>query len=277
MKVLISADMEGATGVTWPADCQPGTEQWQRCRRMFTGDVNAAIAGLYDGGATSVVVNEAHATMRNLLLEELDERATMLTGRHKELSMVEGIDDPDVAGIAFIGYHAGAGTDGVLAHTYLANSITGVWANGKPASEGRLNALLAAELGVPVVLVTGDDRTCADAQGYAPAAHAVPVKQCVTRYSAVCNPPAVTGAAIRQAARRAVSLAGRQQPAREPEYRIDVEVDAAQLAQAASLVPGVQRTGDRTVAFITPTARDMLRCFKVVCTMISAAIEESYG
>jgi D-amino peptidase len=277
MKVLISADMEGATGVTWPADVQPGTEQWQRCRRMFTGDVNAAIAGLYDGGATGVLVNEAHATMRNLLLEELDERATMLTGRHKELSMVEGIDYPDVAGVVFLGYHAGAGTEGVLAHTYLANSITGVWANGKPASEGRLNALLAAELGVPVVLVTGDDRTCTDAQGYAPAAQSVPVKQCVTRYSAVCSPPAVTAAAIRQAARRAAGLAGRQPPAGEPEYRVDVEVDAAQLAQAASLVPGVQRTGDRTIAYISPTARDMLRCFKVVTTMISSAIEESYG
>jgi D-amino peptidase len=277
VKVLISADMEGATGVTWPADVQPGTEQWQRCRRMFTGDVNAAIAGLYDGGATGVLVNEAHATMRNLLLEELDERATMLTGRHKELSMVEGIDDPDVAGIAFLGYHAGAGTEGVLAHTYLANSITGVWANGKPASEGRLNALLAAELGVPVVLVTGDDRTCSDAEGYAPSAQAVTVKQCVTRYSAVCSPPAVTGAAIRQAARRAAALAGRQQPVREAEYRVDVEVDAAQLAQAASLVPGVQRTGDRTIAYISATARDMLRCFKVVTTMISAATEETYG
>ncbi len=277
MKVLISADMEGATGVTWPADVRPGTEQWQRCRRMFTGDVNAAIAGLYDGGATGVLVNEAHASMRNLLLEELDERATMLTGRHKELSMLEGIDDPDVAAVAFLGYHAGAGAEGVLAHTFLANSITGVWLNGKPASEGRLNSMVAAELGVPVVLVTGDDRTCADAQAYAPGAQAVPVKQCVSRYSAICSPPAVTGAAIRQAARRAAALAGRQPPSREPEYRVDIEVDAAQLALAASLVPGVQRTGDRTIAYLTPAARDMLRCFKVVCTMISAAIEESYG
>ena len=90
MKILISADMEGATGVTWPADVLPGSEQWQRCRRMFTSDVNAAIAGFHDGGADEVLVNEAHWTMRNLLLEELDERAQMLTGRHKDLSMVEG-------------------------------------------------------------------------------------------------------------------------------------------------------------------------------------------
>src|SRR5260370_1428147 len=112
MKILISADMEGARGATWPADVEPGTEQWQRCRRMFTSDVNAAIAGFFDAGATDVVVNEAHATMRNLLLEELDGRAAMLTGRHKDLGMVEGIQHPEGSGVAFVGYHAAAGTDG---------------------------------------------------------------------------------------------------------------------------------------------------------------------
>ena len=108
--------------------------------------------------------------MRNLLLERLDERAEMLTGRHKSLSMVEGVQHGDVDGIAFVGYHAGAGTEGVLAHTYLANSITGVWLNGVRASEGLLNAHVVAEYGVPVVLVTGDDLACEDALGYAPEA-----------------------------------------------------------------------------------------------------------
>ncbi len=212
MRVLISADMEGATGVTWPADVEPGTEQWQRCRRMFTSDVNAAIAGFFDGGAAEVLVNEAHATMRNLLLEELDRRAVLLTGRHKDLSMVEGIQDPAVGAVAFLGYHTAAGTEGVLAHTYLANSITSVRVNGETGSEGRLNALVAAEFGVPVVLVTGDDRTCADAAGYAPQALTVAVKDCVSRYAAVCRPPEQTAAAITAAAAQAFQLAGRRPP-----------------------------------------------------------------
>jgi D-amino peptidase len=277
MRILISADMEGATGVTWPADVMPGTEQWQRCRRMFTSDVNAAVAGFVEGGAAEVMINEAHSTMRNLLLEELDERAVMLTGRHKELSMVQGIEAEEVSAVAFLGYHAGAGTEGVLAHTYLANSITGVRVNGEAASEGRLNAYVAAELGVPVVLVTGDDRTCADAATYAPDAQKVAVKDCVSRYAAVCRPPAVTAAAIRSAAARAVKLAGRGAPAPAGELRVEVEVDAAQLAQAAAIVPGVSRTSARTVAYQSPTAIQMIRCFKVVCTMISAAIEDRFG
>jgi D-amino peptidase len=278
MRILISADMEGATGVTWPADCEPGTEQWQRCRRMFTSDVNAAVCGFFDGGAEHVLINEAHSTMRNLLLEELDERATMITGRHKNLTMVEGIDHPETTGVAFLGYHAGAGTDGVLAHTYLPNSITAVRVNGQPASEGRLNALVAAEYGVPVVLVTGDDRACADAEGYAPDARTVAVKDHVSRYAAECRPPAVTAAAIRSAAAGAAKLARRIPMADEDSgFQVEVEVDAAQLAMAAALVPTVEQTAERTAAYWSPTAREMIRCFKTVCTMISAAVEKSYG
>ncbi len=283
MRVLISADMEGATGVTWPADVQPGTEQWQRCRRMFTSDVNAAVAGFFNAGADEVLVTEAHATMRNVLLEELDRRAVMMTGRHKDLSMVEGIQHPAVGAVAFLGYHAAAGAEGVLAHTYLANSITSVRVNGQVGSEGRLNACLAAELGVPVVLVTGDDRACADAAGYAPQALTVAVKECVSRYAAICKPPQETAAAITAAAEQAGKLAGRrpQDAMREgtpPDgYTVDIEVDAAQLAQAAAIVPTVSRTGDRTVTYHSATAWDMLRCFKTVTTMIAAAVEENYG
>ncbi|WP_067970929.1 M55 family metallopeptidase [Nocardiopsis trehalosi] len=277
MKILISADMEGATGVTWPADVEPGTEQWQRCRAMFTSDVNGAIEGFYAGGATEVVVNEAHSTMRNLLLERLDDRAVMLTGRHKDLSMVEGVQHGDVDGLAFVGYHCGAGDEGVLAHTYLPNSITGVWLDGVPASEGRLNARVAAAYGTPVVLVTGDDRACADAAGYAPAARTAAVKDYVSRYAAVCRPPARTRADIAEAARAATALAGRTEPVRHGPLTVEIEVDAAQLAGAAALVPGVAQVAERRVRYTSPDAYEMIRCFKAVTTLIANAVEPLYG
>lgn len=277
MKILISADMEGATGVTWPADVLPGTPQWERCRRLFTSDVSAAVAGFFDGGADEVLINEAHWTMRNLLLEELDERAVMLTGKHKSLSMVEGVQHGDVDGIAFVGYHTGAGTEGVLAHTYLANSITGVWVDGVPASEGRLNSLVVAEYGVPVVLVTGDDRTCEDAKGYAPAARSVAVKDYVSRYAAVCRTPARTAADIRAAAQEAAVLAGRQEPVQAGPFTVELEFDAEHLVGAATVVPGVERSGVRRVAYTSPTMYEGIRCFKAVTTLVSAAVEEQYG
>ncbi|WP_371655557.1 MULTISPECIES: M55 family metallopeptidase [unclassified Streptomyces] len=277
MKILISADMEGATGVTWPADVLPGTPQWERCRALFTSDVNAAALGFFDGGADDVLINEAHWSMRNLLLERLDERVEMLTGRHKSLSMVEGVQHGDVDGIAFVGYHTGAGTEGVLAHTYLANSITGVWLNGARASEGLLNAHVVAEYGVPVVLVTGDDLTCADAEGYAPGARKVAVKDHVSRYAAVCRTPARTAADIRAAAKEAAGLAVRHDPVRGGPFTVELEFDAEHLTMAATVVPGAERTGERRVAYTSDTMYDGIRTFKAVTTIVSAAVEEQYG
>lgn len=267
--------MEGATGVTHTADVATGTEQWQRFRTLFTADVNACVAGLAAGGANGLLVNEAHSAQRNLLLENLDERASMLTGRHKPLSMMQGIDSgPD--GVVFLGYHAAAGEQGVLAHTYLPNSITRVWLDGVVASEGRLNAALAAEYGVPVLLVTGDDATCSDSEGYAPEAARVAVKECVSRYAAICLPPAETAASIARAAERAMSHAGRGQPT-VGAHRIDFEFDAAHLADAAAVIPTVEQTGVRTVGFDAATMTEAMKAFKIVTAIASGAIEGEYG
>jgi D-amino peptidase len=268
--------MEGATGVTWTADVAPGTEQWQRFRRMFTGDVNACVRGLCAGGATEVLVNEAHDSQRNLLLEELDGRASMLTGRHKPLSMMQGIDS-GVDGVVFLGYHAAAGAEGVLAHTYLGNSITGVWLDGvAETSEGRLNAALAAEYGVPVLLVTGDDRTTADARDYAPDAAGVAVKECVSRYAAICAVPQRTSEWIENAARTGMDRAGRGAPVAAA-HRIEIEFDATHLAAAAAVVPTVELLSPRRVGFDAATMTEAMQAFKVVTAIASGAIEGAYG
>jgi D-amino peptidase len=269
--------MEGATGVTWPADVEPGNAQWQRMRALLTGDVNAAVAGLCAGGADEVLVNDSHSTMRNLLIEQLDPHAAVLTGRHKTLSMVEGIQDSEVAGVVFLGYHVGAGADGVLAHTYLPNSITEVWLDGTLASEGRLNALVAEEFGVPVILVTGDDATCMDAADYAPDARSAAVKDHVSRYAAVCRPPSVTNVLIHARAREAVSLAGRRRAPEPRAHTVEVELDAAHLAEAATLIPGVERIDVRRVRYRSASAYEMIRCFKALTVVVSAAVESLYG
>ncbi|GLY50111.1 peptide ABC transporter substrate-binding protein [Lentzea sp. NBRC 102530] len=267
--------MEGATGVTWTGDVVPGTEQWQRFRRLFTADVNACVTGLEAGGAKQVVVNEAHSSQRNLLLEDLHHSARLLTGRHKPLSMMQGIDS-EVDGVVFLGYHTGAGARGVLSHTYLENSITGVWLDGVHASEGRLNAALAAEHGVPVLLVTGDDLTCADAAGYAPDAVTVAVKECVSRYAAVCLPPAVTSSHITEASLSSMSLAGRTAQSVAP-HRIEIEFDATHLADAAAIVPTVEQVGERRVGFDAASMTEAMKAFKVVTHIAAAAIEDLYG
>jgi D-amino peptidase len=181
-----------------------------------------------------------------------------------------------VDGVVFLGYHAGAGQDGVLAHTYLENSIVGVWLDGEAASEGGLNAALAAEHGVPVLMVTGDDRACADAAGYAPEAQRVAVKECVSRYAAICLPPERTAERIRTAAGVAMARAGRGEP-RPAGHRVEVEFDATHLALAASAVPTVEQIGARRVGFDAPTMTEAMQAFKVVTAVAAGAIEGIYG
>src|SRR5215470_14970169 len=201
MRVLISADMEGATGVTGWADVQPGQPQYERFRRLLTGDVNAAIEGAFQGGATEVVVNEAHDGMRNILIEDLDERAEMISGLYKPLVMMEGLDACDM--VFFTGYHARAGEAGVLAHT-LCDEYVSVELNGAAASEARLNAALAGEAGVPVGVVRGDDVSCAEAETLFPGAKTAIVKYAIDNFSARCLGPKAAGDRIREAARSAL-------------------------------------------------------------------------
>lgn len=275
MQVLISADMEGATGVTYPRDVQPRSEEWHRFRRLFTADVNAIAAGLLTAGI-DVLINEAHATMRNLVLEDLDDRVRMLTGRHKRLGMMEGIDQVD--GVVFAGYHAAAGQQGILAHTYLANSITSVWLDGVIASEGRLNAALADEFGVPVIMVTGDDRTCQDAADYAPEAQRVAVKTYVSRYAAICLPPARAQQLQREAAERAAAEIGKRPPAMDHgRHRIEIEFDAVQLADATAIIPTVEQLDHRRVGYTAGSMTEAMTTFKIVTAIAAGAMEESYG
>ncbi|HLH64458.1 MAG TPA: M55 family metallopeptidase [Solirubrobacteraceae bacterium] len=273
--VLISADMEGITGVTCPADVEPGTDGWRGFRQLMASDVNAAVEGFFAAGASAVTVNDAHATKRNIPIEALDERATLITGTHKRLGMMEGIAD-GVDAVAFVGYHTGAGRQGVLSHTYIGTTILDVRINGQQAGEGRMNALLAAEHGVPVVLVTGDDLTCEDASRWAPDAERVAVKTCVDRYTARCLPPARTRELIAGAARRA--LARRRPPPRpEGPFTYEVEFDSVQAVVATTAIPSVTQTGERSVSFTLETMDEAIRCFRAVSALALASTEPAYG
>jgi D-amino peptidase len=274
MKVLISADMEGVTGVTFPEDVEYGATRWESARHLLMSDVNAAVDGFFRAGATEVVVNDAHSTKRNLLLEDLDVRATAIIGGHKPLGMLEGIRDADVT--AFLGYHTSAGQQGILSHTYLGETIVEVLLNGVDVSEGRMNSLLAGELGVPVVLVTGDDLTCDEAKEWAPLAQLVAVKTCIDRYTARCLPPSVTATMISNAAAESLKTTIAVEPAKGT-FTYTVTFDATHPVVACTAIPGVEASGERTVTFTLGTMLEAVRCFKAVCVLASASTEPHYG
>ena len=275
MRVFISADMEGVTGVTHSQDVIPGRSQYERFRHLLTADVNAAIEGASRGGATDFLVNEAHDGMRNVLLEDLDGRAEIIVGQRKPLSMMQGFDDADV--VFFVGYHARAGAEGVLSHTFDSPTVvTGVELNGEPCSEARMNATLAGLKGIPVGLVTGDDLACEEAESLYPGVRTAAVKTAVDRYTARCLPPKAAQARIQEAAERAAGgLADLAPYAPEPPYTFTAEFATASAAASVLFFPGLERVDDRRISW---TEEDYETAFKMfIGVMRLARSDPDYG
>ena len=156
MNVYISCDAEGVAGISDWEQCVPGQKDYKLGRELMVGEVNAGIEGALVAGAKKIVVNDSHATMINLIPEELHPRALLLQGSEKPMSMVTGLDNSFDA-VVFIGYHSMAGTSaGILSHTYT-SIITEVRINGRQVGEPELNAMMAGWYGVPVVFLSGDE------------------------------------------------------------------------------------------------------------------------
>ena len=252
MRVYISVDMEGVAGVvhehqTDPTDPRHAAEYARSCRLM-TGEANAATAGAIAAGATSVVVNDSHWLMRNLAADELDERAELISGGPKALSMVEGIDRGFDAAM-FIGYHGRAGTRAsVIDHTYT-DRIHAVRLNSEPVGELGLNAAMAGYFGVPVVLVSGDNTLAAEARTLlGDAVETVVVKEAVSRYAARSLSPAEARRRIAAGATAALARPHRPHVAATPVI-IETEFARTVHADMAELVPGSERVDGRTVRF----------------------------
>jgi len=259
MRIYISADMEGVTGVTHSQDVIPGRPQYERFRRFLTADVNASIEGASQAGATNFLVNEARDGMRNILLEDLDQRAEVIVGQRKPYSMMQGFEDADV--VFFVGYHASAGTEGVLSHTFDSPTVVmGVWLNGEPCSEARMNATLAGLEGIPVGLVTGDDLACTEAEALYAGVQTAVVKTAIDRYTARCLSPQVARERISEAAHRAAG--GDLSPyAPDPPYTFTVEFATASSAASVLFFPGLQREDERRVSWTHEDYETAFRMF----------------
>ncbi|MBC7338820.1 MAG: M55 family metallopeptidase [Firmicutes bacterium] len=268
MKVYISADLEGISGIThWDETGKEGGEDYQRARRLMTREVNAAVEGAVEAGATEVVVNDSHGHMRNLLIEELHPAARLISGSPKPFSMVQGLDG-SFACAFFIGYHARAGSRGVLSHTYT-GTVAEYRVNGRVVGETGMNAAVAGEYGVPVVLVSGDSTVVEEARGLLGPVETVAVKEYVARNAAVSLPPEKVHALLREAARRAVARAAQIPPFRvEPPVEIQIRFTHSGLADAAELMPGALRIDDVTVGYRAP---DFLTAYRAGRALMALA------
>ena len=260
-KVFISADMEGISGISGSDQLSSSGAEYGRSRKLMADDVNAAVRGARAAGATVIVVNDSHGSMRNLRLEDLDPSATLISHNFKRYGMMEGLDESFDA-VIFIGYHAKAGTPGGLfAHTG-SGIVADVRVNGRSLGEGGLNTLVAGWYGVPVVLVTGDDVAVKQVAETATNARTVVVKRAINTRASELRPLPVVHREIETAAREGVAGAQRSKPIRERAYSVQVQLRDVLIPEAAEVLPGMTRPAPDTVAFETdamPKAYALIR------------------
>jgi D-amino peptidase len=256
MKVYISADMEGTVGVVDGVQVSPpwlegkGPGEYERARLRMTREVAAAVRGALAAGADEVIVNDSHDGMKNILIDELPRGCRLISGHQKDLSMMQGIDDPDISVAFFTGYHAKAGTPkGVLAHTFI-GAVADVLIDGVSVGEYGINAAVAGDFGIPVTLVTGDDITIAQVQSLlGKEVVGVQVKTGLAVSTADNIHPELAYELIEAAAKDAVGMADRVKPFTIQDARIEASFNHQTLADLAGLGPDIERIGERTVAF----------------------------
>ena len=273
MKILIAADMEGITGVVHWDQVNPNHSEYARFRKLMTADVNAAIRGAFAGGASSVIVTDGHNNGRNILIEELDERASLTSGSPAPFSMVSGVDE-DVDGVMFVGYHGRMGAqNAILDHTWSDERVSGLWINGRAFGESGLNGAVCGHFNVPVIMASGDQTLCAEVQEFfGNKIETAQVKKAVSRMSAECLPPAVTTKLIEEIAKRAViNLKSKKAP--KPfkvgaPIKMTVEFEQSDMADRAALMPFAKRTMDRRVEY---SADDMVTIYLAFRTLLALA------
>lgn len=258
LKVYISADMEGITGVA--SDQQLGTTgfEYAQARQWMTAEVLAAIQGAREAGATEFVISDSHGNGQSLLIDRFptDIPITIVRAFPRPLGMMEGIDSTFAAAI-FIGYHtATTSLTGVRAHTMSSALLTRVAINGTSMSEAGVNAAIAAHFGVPVVMVTGDDQIVADSKQRFGPIEGVAVKRAIGFHGAATMVPEAAQALIRQHAKTAVGRRAEMRPYTQAKpLNLEVSFKNYRPVEILGYLSNVQRVDAHTVKYV---ARDIV-------------------
>ncbi|MEV0208642.1 M55 family metallopeptidase [Streptomyces sp. NPDC050788] len=262
MRIYISADMEGITGLVDAEDVQPGGRDYERGRLMMAEDVNAAVRGAVAAGATDITVNDAHGPMRNILPESLHPAARLIRGKPKHMGMLDGLT-PEHDAMICVGYHSRAGALGVLSHSFMGHEVEDMWLDGRPVGEIGLAHATAAAIGVALTVLTGDDCACTEMTEWDVSVSTVAVKYARNRFAAELRPAEEARTAIEKAV--AASLSAPPKPsmaAATAPATLAVRWQSASVASTLLGIPGVTAADSRTVQ-ARGTLPDLYRQFGV--------------
>ncbi|MGZ5515511.1 MAG: M55 family metallopeptidase [Candidatus Aminicenantales bacterium] len=262
LKVFISVDMEGISGlIAWDETSQGGPD-YPLFRRLMTEEANAAIAGALDAGATEIVVRDGHDSARNILPDLLRPEARLIREWNSPLSMMEGIDKTFDA-VVFIGFHARAGTpNAVLKHT-MSLSLFDVILNGVRVPEAAWNAAIAGYFDVPVVFLSGDTAICQQAREIIGDIATVAVKDGMGAAASMIHPSKAQEMIQKGVAKALQNLKAYKPYKPASPYKLEIVFVDENQARRAAYVPGAVRTGERSVAFTASDFLDLVTDFSL--------------
>lgn len=251
VKIYISADMEGVVGVVTGEQLGPQGFEYARFREFMTQEVNAAIQGAFDGGASEIVVSDSHGNGQNLLIEKLPNTVLVVRSWPRPLGMMQGIDET-FSGAIFIGYHTGTtNLEGVRAHTLSSARLTDVRLKGVSVSEAGLNAAIAGHFNVPVIMVSGDDAVVKETTALLGNIEGAVVKWASGFHSAKTMTPEASYQLIRQKAERAVKRISEFKPYKlAPPIELEVRFKNYRPAEVLSYLSIVQRPDAHSIRFV---------------------------
>lgn len=266
-KVYISVDMEGISGVNGDDQTSAGQAEYGRARKLMVEDANAAIRGAFAGGATDVLVNDSHGGQRNLLPEDLDPRARLISHSFKRHGMMEGLDE-SFDSVLFIGYHAKASAPrGLFAHTG-SGVVRDLQINGTSVGEGGMNAALAAWHGVAVALVTGDDVAVDEVKARVPGVKGVVVKRAINTRAVELVPLAEARRQIEAGAKEAVAAAKKPAPVRSGPFTVTMQFRDVTIPEVMSAFREMERPAPDTLTFRRDALPEAYRLIRVLYRFI---------
>ena len=266
-RLYISCDMEGITGICSDRQRNMGDQLYDWGRKMMIWELNTALQLFAAQGVEEFVVNDSHNNMLNLLLDQLPPSVSLISGSHKTDSMMQGLD-ASFDGAVFIGYHGRAGLgDAILSHTY-SGSILSVTINGIPAGEATLNGALCGSMGVPLLLVSGDNRVAEEVAAMQTGTQSVINKVSITRAAGRMFHPEKVAAAYKSAIDKVYSST--IQPFRlEAPFRLDLTLKEAQMVDMVLRIPGTQRSGDCSLQYGSDNYLTAFRAFLAIMSISS--------
>ncbi len=262
IRVFISVDMEGIGGIAHGEMTSAEGREYERGRALMVAEVNAAIEGAREAGATDFLVNDSHGSMRNVKVEDLLAPARLISNNSKPMGMMEGISS-DFDAVFFVGYHSMEGEPGVMAQTGSGGVVAKIQIDGRPMSEGGMNARAAGSFGVPVALATGDEDFVREIRTFVESdLETVAVKRTIRLQTAELLHPEESRRLIRAGAKRAIERLASFRPTRAGRpTTVDITYKNPDLADIASIVPTVERTSRYSIRF---QSEEYLRAYQLI-------------